>query len=154
MSAQARKCLSDCGIRPSVQRIAVVDYLLNHKTHPTVEEIFSALAPSISTLSRTTVYNTVSRLAGAGGALALDLDPDKTHYDGDTRPHAHFICTRCGTIHDIFPSAAEWEEGMKATAPPPEGAHISDVQLSYKGVCADCAEGQNHTSHQTASQRP
>ena len=30
-------------IKPSVQRIAIMDYLLNHKTHPCIDEIHTAL---------------------------------------------------------------------------------------------------------------
>jgi Fe2+ or Zn2+ uptake regulation protein len=146
---RARKHLSDYGISPTVQRVAVVEYLLGHKTHPTVEAIHAALAPRIATLSRTTVYNTLSRLAEAGGALALDLDPTQTHYDGDTRPHAHFLCTRCGRIEDIFPDAAGWR-AMLAAAPAPRGAMVNDVQLSYKGVCAGCA-GSDESSAQAVA---
>lgn len=133
----AHKYLTERGIRPSLQRMAVMDYLLTHKTHPSVDEIYSALAPSIPTLSRTTVYNTVSMLGRHGTILVLDIDGGKTHYDGDTTPHAHFICTRCGVIHDIFPEPEDWRRMLAAT-PPPAGSYISDTQLSYKGLCAEC----------------
>ena len=55
----AKQILEGAGVRPSVQRLAVMDYLATHKTHPTVDEIYSSLAPSIPTLSKTTVYNTL-----------------------------------------------------------------------------------------------
>jgi Fe2+ or Zn2+ uptake regulation protein len=142
MYEKAQKYLSDHGVRPSLQRMAVMDYLLTHKTHPATDEIYSALAPVIPTLSRTTVYNTVSMLAEKGAILALDLDVRTTHYDGDVTPHAHFICTRCGEIHDIFPTPQDWRR-LTGMAPPPAGASISDTQLSYKGICAKC---NNHTN--------
>jgi Fe2+ or Zn2+ uptake regulation protein len=142
MYEKAQKYLSDHGIRPSLQRMAVMEYLLDHKTHPTTDEIYSALSPAIPTLSRTTVYNTVSMLAEKGAILSLDLDACRTHYDGDTTPHAHFICTRCGEIHDIFPSSDDWSR-LKLLAPPPAGASVSDMQLSYKGICAKC---NSHTN--------
>ena len=44
-------------IKPSVQRIAIMKYLMEHRTHPTVDEIYTALSPTIPTLSKTTVYN-------------------------------------------------------------------------------------------------
>ena len=34
-------------IKPSVQRIAIMDYLLNHKTHPCIDEIYTALCKEI-----------------------------------------------------------------------------------------------------------
>lgn len=42
-------------IKPSVQRIAIMDYLLAHKTHPCIDEIYMALCDDIPTLSKTTV---------------------------------------------------------------------------------------------------
>ena len=52
------KRLQNHNIKPSVQRIAIMNYLIEHRTHPTVDEIYTALSPSIPTLSKTTVYNT------------------------------------------------------------------------------------------------
>ena len=40
-------------IKPSVQRLAIMDYLLNHKTHPSIDEIYMALVKDIPTLSKT-----------------------------------------------------------------------------------------------------
>lgn len=34
-------------IKPSVQRIAIMKYLMEHRTHPTVDEIYTALSPTI-----------------------------------------------------------------------------------------------------------
>lgn len=147
MYEKAREYLSEYGIRPSVQRMAVMEYLMEHKTHPTVDEIFSALSPLIPTLSRTTVYNTVSMLAGCGAILALDLEAGQMHYDGDTLPHAHFICTCCGRIHDIIPDTEGWRQ-MLAAAPPPPGAQITATQLNYKGLCARCnAQYEQHSNN-------
>ena len=51
--------LQSHSIKPSVQRIAIMQYLMDHHTHPTVDEIYTALAPGMPTLSKTTVYNTL-----------------------------------------------------------------------------------------------
>ena len=37
-------------IKPSVQRLAIMDYLLNHKTHPSIDEIYMALVKEQSTI--------------------------------------------------------------------------------------------------------
>ena len=57
------KYLQGYGIKPSIQRIAIMDYLLTHKTHPSIEEIYLALCDEIPTLSKTTVYNTLKLFA-------------------------------------------------------------------------------------------
>lgn len=135
MPQEAQKYLSDNGIRPSLQRVAVMDYIMTHLTHPTVDEVHEALAPQMPTLSRMTVHNTLSMLAGRRLILALDFNTPGLHYDYDTSPHAHFMCTRCGAIHDIAPS----EELLALYhARPPRGATLTSAQMVYKGVCAAC----------------
>lgn len=131
----AHKYLSELGIRPSIQRLAVMDYLMNNKTHPTADEIHFALKEKIPGLSLATIYNTVALLAEHRAILALELDGGRMHYDGDISAHAHFICTQCGIIRDIVPVE---EFLIVHDAVPPPGVTFSSVQLTYKGVCEKC----------------
>jgi len=141
MFTEAQKYLSDNGIRPSVQRTAVMDYIMTHCTHPTVDEVYAALAPQMPTLSRMTVHNTLTMLASRRLILALDFNGASMHYDGDTSPHAHFRCTHCGTIHDVEPTP---ELLVLYSALPPRGATLTSTQMIYKGVCAACnGKGEN-----------
>jgi Fur family peroxide stress response transcriptional regulator len=135
----AREHLIKFGIRPSVQRVAVMKYLLTHHTHPTVDEIYSALAPEIPTLSRTTVYNTLHLLHEHGAILVLVMDGITAHFDGFTYPHAHFLCTRCGKVFDVELESTEF---VKRNTPR-NAAVITDTQLYYKGICEDCNKEQN-----------
>lgn len=61
-------------IKPSVQRIAIMDYLLKHKTHPCIDEIYTTLCKEIPTLSKTTVYNTLKLFVEQGAAKMLTID--------------------------------------------------------------------------------
>ncbi len=131
----ARKYLEEYGIRPSVQRVAVMHYLLTHRTHPTVDEIYSALAPEMPTLSRTTIYNTLHTLTRSGAILSLGIDAMNARYDGYTSPHAHFMCTCCGKVYDVDIDDTAFIERNK----PRCAASLNDAQLYYKGICADCA---------------
>lgn len=125
------------GIRPSVQRIAVMDYLLTHRTHPTADEIYGALAPEIPTLSKTTVYNTLSLFVARGAAAHIAIDPRGSRFDGDTSVHGHFLCTVCGGLYDVF-------FDMPPVLPMPgEGHAVACAQIYYKGVCAHCKDNCN-----------
>ena len=70
-------------IKPSVQRLAIMDYLLTHRTHPSIEEIYLALCDDIPTLSKTTVYNTLKLFVEHGAAQMLTIDEKNVCYDGD-----------------------------------------------------------------------
>ena len=138
MQSEIRKNLEKHGVRPSLQRLAVMEYLRTHRTHPTVDEIYEALSPQIPTLSRTTVYNTLNRLVEQGAILVIDIDKGNRRYDGFTEFHAHFLCDRCGVLEDI---AVEDSHFVGQHTPP--GAQIRDVQLLYKGVCAGCRQKES-----------
>ena len=77
-------------IKPSVQRIAIMEYLLKHKTHPSIDEIYMALCKEIPTLSKTTVYNTLKLFVEHGAAKMLTIDERNAFFDSDLTSHAHF----------------------------------------------------------------
>ena len=68
------KYLQSYDIRPSVQRLAIMQYLLTHRTHPTIDEIYRELSSTIPTLSRTTVYNTLKLFVKKGASQLLTID--------------------------------------------------------------------------------
>ena len=102
MSIDYAKAIEEKGIRPSVQRTAIFGYISENKTHPTVDNVYTALSPSYPTLSRTTVYNTLKLFAQNGLVQVVKIEDDELRYDAETRPHIHFKCERCGGIFDIF----------------------------------------------------
>ncbi|WP_418696833.1 Fur family transcriptional regulator [Bacteroides sp.] len=133
------KRLQEHNIKPSVQRMAIMDYLIKHRTHPTVDEIYTALSPSIPTLSKTTVYNTLKLLSEQGAAQTLTIDERNTCYDADTTPHAHFLCKQCGKIYDL-----KCNKSMKQVVDMDlDGHDIQEVHYYYKGICKHCIEQKN-----------
>ena len=130
----ATKRLLECGIKPSVQRVEIMNYLMTHFTHPTVEEVYSSLCHKIQTLSRTTVYNTLRLFSEHKAALMITIDEHRVCYDGDTHPHVHFYCKECGKVIDFMDESAPIMSGNLEI----EGNLIDEMQLYYKGVCADC----------------
>lgn len=130
------KRLQNHNIKPSVQRIAIMNYLMEHRTHPTVDEIYTTLSPSMPTLSKTTVYNTLKLLSEQGAALTLTIDERNTCYDADTSMHAHFLCKSCGKIYDL-----ECTDAVKKVVDTDmDGHEIQEIHYYYKGVCKHCIE--------------
>ena len=127
-------------IKPSVQRLAIMDYLLTHCTHPSIEEIYLALCDEIPTLSKTTVYNTLKLFVEHGAAQMLTIDERNVCYDSDLSLHAHFLCKRCNKIFDLpAPMVDEQVEKMKN-----EGFQMEDIHYYYKGICPKC-KGENNS---------
>jgi Fur family ferric uptake transcriptional regulator/Fur family peroxide stress response transcriptional regulator len=125
--------LQQFGIKPSLQRIAVMNYLLKNYNHPTVDMIFSSLYEFIPTLSKTTVYNTLKLLAQQGVIMEITIDEKNVRYDGDISQHAHFQCKNCGCIRDIHIKNTETISDNETG-----DLLITESQLYYKGYCEEC----------------
>ncbi|MDY5239672.1 transcriptional repressor [Bacteroides helcogenes] len=135
----AIKRLQSHSIKPSLQRIAIMSYLIEHRTHPTVDEIYTALAPSIPTLSKTTVYNTLKLMSEQGAAQTLTIDERNTCYDTDTTPHAHFLCKHCGKVYDLpGTSLSKQVEDIDI-----DGYEVQEIHYYYKGICKHCLEEEH-----------
>ena len=122
-------------IKPSLQRMAIMNYLFEHRIHPTVDKIFSDLYPKIPTLSKTTVYNTLKLFAEQGAIQVLTIDEKNTRYDADITQHGHFKCKICGDVYDLpneyfnlIPTGKIGE------------FDIDEVQVYYKGYCKKCRQ--------------
>jgi len=138
MMIETRQYLKQHQIKPTIQRIAIMDYLFEHHTHPSVDEIFSALAPNIPTLSKSTVYNTLKLFVENGAARMIGIEEKNVRFDYNTSLHAHFYCLGCGAIHDIMP-----EELPQVTSVGLDrigGKSVVDTELYYKGYCEKCAK--------------
>jgi len=127
--------LLEVGIKPSLQRIAIMEYLMENMTHPTAEIIFNDLYPSIPTLSKTTVYNTLKLLEEQGAVKSVSIDDKNLRYDANISFHAHFKCKQCGSVYDVpLHNNAAFE--IKNT----EELVLTECQVYYKGYCKQCKE--------------
>ena len=121
--------LLEHNIKPSMQRIAIMEYLMNHPIHPSADDIYTALSPSMPTLSE------------QGAALMLTIDEKNTNFDADTSVHSHFLCRRCGHIYDLkCPEAVKKVESLEM-----DGHQVTEVHYYYKGICKNCLRKDKET---------
>ena len=119
-------------IRPSFQRIKVLEYLYQKGGHPTVDEIFRSLSADIPSLSKVTIYNTLHTLVEAGLVRVVDIDETEKRFDITLSSHGHFLCESCGKIYnfevniDLIPI-----EGLKQF-------EVNQKNLYFKGLCPNC----------------
>ena len=128
--------LRERGISPTQQRLAVYKYLLEHRTHPTADTVYTALAAEYPTMSRTTVYNTMRALFRAGLLRIVTIDAEEQHFDADTADHGHFRCTNCGELFD-FTLPTDVAKRLS-----PNGYHTDIFDVYATGVCPHCQSKQ------------
>lgn len=89
------------GIRPSVQRMAIADYVLAADCHPSADQVWKEVQGRLPMVSRATVYNTLNLLVEKGLLRQLDLAEGRLVFDPRLEPHHHFIDDATGAIRDI-----------------------------------------------------
>lgn len=120
------------GVRPSVQRLAILRNVVEGRMHPTADEIFRDLQAEYPTMSRTTVYNSLHVLTEAGLLRELELESGNRRYDFAPQPrHGHLRCACCGRIFDMA-----LPEDLQLSAPP--GFSIESIDVFFRGLCPDC----------------
>ena len=121
------------GLRVTHQRREIFRTVASSHQHPSAETVFYSVRKKMANVSLDTVYRTLSSLEKMNLLIRVGT-PEKERFDADLRPHAHFICSSCGAVYDIFPP-----EGFSAWEPISldcgEATHMN-VQL--KGICKRC----------------
>ncbi|MFF0290810.1 Fur family transcriptional regulator [Streptomyces sp. NPDC005262] len=127
------------GWRMTSQRRVVAEVLDGDHVHLTADEVLVRAAERLPEISRATVYNTLGELVSLGEVMELSTDGRAKRYDPNAhRPHQHLVCSNCGTIRDVHPAG-----DPLADFPAEErfGFAVSDVQITYRGLCPACVAG-------------
>jgi Fur family peroxide stress response transcriptional regulator len=125
------------GLVPTIQRVAVLDFLEKNRIHPTAEEIYIGVKDRFPSLSKATVYNVLDALKHAGAVRELTIARQAARYDINTSLHPHFMCRVCGKVYDID-LPLSFHEGDII-----DGHQVESVQTYAYGVCADCRKKAN-----------
>jgi len=121
------------GIRPLPNTVAIMKYLLENYNHPTIERIYNDLLPSMPTLSKTTVYNTLKLFCDKKAVNALYIDEKNARYEAHMQTHAHFRCKKCGAIHDV-----PLEDTDIAPFRGPKELRPDETHIYFLGKCVNC----------------
>lgn len=119
-------------IKPSHQRVKILEYLQEHRYHPTVDQIYQALKSEIPTLSKATVYNTLRAFEESNLVQTINIEENEARYDINTDYHGHFKCQSCGRVYDFqIDMNLDTIEDLK-------GFHVTEKNINLKGICPNC----------------
>lgn len=122
------------GIKPSLQRLLLLNYMQNNHMHPTVEQIYADLAAQGHALSKATVYNTLTLFVEKKILRVVNLDNNEARYDILTQDHGHFVCENCGAIYDVPVDFDQLNLQF------PDAGDIRQRDIFYRGVCKHCKD--------------
>ena len=126
------KLLKENSIKITPQRLEILKYLDVHRTHPTVEQIYTELKEKTPSLSKTTVYNSVEILRDHGLIQSITISGSESRYDFKHGMHHHFLCKNCGEITDIDVECPNLGKMLKC------GHNVEEVHGYFKGICKKC----------------
>ena len=98
---EAISILRQCNIQPTPQRIAVVEYVLKSKTHPSADDVLNYARKKCPTVSRATVYNTLNLIVEKELLAIQTIKEGAVVFDPNIEKHHHFIDNDTGEIYDI-----------------------------------------------------
>jgi Fur family peroxide stress response transcriptional regulator len=141
MSAEAiKRSLEGNGLRCTVQRYAVMEFLMDHKGHPTAAEIYEAVNRVDPRSSRATTYNNLRDLVKAGLVREVAVEGRAGRFDATGTRHHHFICDRCGSVEDV-----DWYDVPRPASRSLGKRVVRECQLIVRGLCTKCSA--RHASH-------
>ena len=120
------------GLRVTPQRIAVYQYLDEHRTHAQADTIYETLVRQYPSFSRTTIYNSIRALEEGGLIQPVIIDGTVIRYDANTNMHGHFKCTDCGMVYDVMDSPE------LAVPPSLQKFDTQSCVMNFYGKCPEC----------------
>jgi Fur family transcriptional regulator, iron response regulator len=96
------------GIQTTAQRMRIAELLFARDQHLTAEQVIETLAARGTRVSKATVYNTLNLFAEKGLLRALQVDPERSLFDSNMRPHHHIHVEDTGELIDVSPGDVEF----------------------------------------------
>jgi Fur family iron response transcriptional regulator len=117
--------LSECGIRPTAQRVRIAVLLLAAPQHLSAEQLLASLRSAGARVSKATVYNTLNLFAARGLIRQLSVDGSRAWFDSNVDAHYHFHDVTSGALIDVPVPEVEFS---RLPVPPP-GTEVAGIDL-------------------------
>ncbi len=130
---KAKEILNNLKLRPTEQRIAITEILLNKKeVHVTAYSLEKMLANNKVFISRATIYNNLNELSNKGFLKKVLVKKDKMWFDTNLSKHYHFYDEEEDRLVDIAEKEFQFIKFPKI----PKGKTIKsfDIIINIKKV--------------------
>jgi Fur family ferric uptake transcriptional regulator len=128
--------LRGAALRVTRPRLAVLTVVHAHP-HADTDSIIGAVRREFPKVSHQAVYDVLRALTAAGLVRRIQPSGSVARYEsrvGDN--HHHVVCRSCGAIADVDCAVGETP---CLTASDDQGFSIDEAEVTYWGVCPDCA---------------
>ena len=127
-------------LKHSKQRDSIKAYLASTTAHPTADTVYLHVREEFPHISLGTVYRNLNLLADIGEAIKITTPDGADRFDGNTEPHYHVLCTKCGSVIDL---EMESLTSINKIAEDHFPGSIESHTALFFGVCENCLDHQN-----------
>lgn len=134
--SELTRALESHGYRLTRQRAVVYDYLSGVTSHPSADEVYTAVKQDLPSISLATVYKGLESLVASGVAQKLTYGDASARYDARVDNHQHCRCLGCGRVADL--EVREDGEPLLSRYVVPPDFNVSRVRVEAIGYCNRC----------------
>lgn len=117
----------------SKKRDAILECVRSTDAHPSAEWVYAQLKPQIPDLSLGTVYRNLALLKQEGVITTMGVVNGMERFERDVHPHAHFICSNCSAVIDVFEV-----DPPQSLSDQIQCGSVKECVLTFTGVCNNC----------------
>ncbi|HEX7926426.1 MAG TPA: Fur family transcriptional regulator [bacterium] len=122
------------GLKVTHQRMAVYSMLAGVESHPTPEDVFTAIRAQLPSLSLGTVYKILDQFHRHGFLRKVSTEGHVARYDANVDEHHHLVCSGCGKIQDVHVDA----DPALAHVPASADFAVISYDILFHGLCKAC----------------
>ena len=118
------------------KRNAILACLRGTDVHPSADWVYAQMKNEYPDISLGTVYRNLALFKQQGVIQSLGTVNGVERFDGNIKPHVHFICTDCDSVLDL--PQMEVPQSLCSQAADQTGGTVATCQLSFTGICQSC----------------
>lgn len=126
------------GVRITTARRLVLRALVDGPTHPSADELLTAVRSMAPDVHASTVYRNLEELERLGVIVHTHLGHGAATYHLATEAHGHLVCERCGLALE---APQDLVDEMALGALERLGFVLRPYHFAVLGLCAACARG-------------
>jgi Fur family transcriptional regulator, peroxide stress response regulator len=123
------------GVKLTHQRMIIFQQVAESEEHPNAEAVYRAVRKKLPMISLDTVYRTLWMLQDHGLIHTIG-GRDRVRFDGNMKPHHHFICEECGLMCDFYSNAFD---RLKIPKEVKNFGSGETVHIEIRGTCTECS---------------
>jgi Fur family peroxide stress response transcriptional regulator len=134
------------GVRITPQRMEIFREIADSDNHPDAVTVYRGVRKRIPAVSLDTVYRTLWLFNDLGLITTLGSHREKTRFDANLESHHHFICRKCGAMHDFY---SDELDRIRIPETVKTFGSVEKAQVEVRGLCLRCLKEKEKLSNRT-----